>query len=335
MKKIILLILLAFTLLGCEKKPDENVINSLEKKIEKTSGYELKGQLLLFDNEDNYKYSITVNYLKDDYYNVKMTNLNNNNEQIILKNDNGLYVITPSLNRSYKFDSNWPNNSSQIYILQTLMKDMKKETTKIEHDEEGYIITADVDYPNNPELKYEKILLKNNEIQNIKIYDENDSVKMELQVEKIDYKKETKKEFYNLENYIENSNCENEECKNESSASKLDNAIYPIYIPDNTYLSSSEIIDDDQDSRIILTFSGNKNYVLVEETAISSLNHETIPVYGEPVILNDTIGAISTNAIYWTSNDVSYYLASSDLTAKEMVCIASSLTNSKSVMYTK
>ena len=40
---------------------------------------------------------------------------------IILRNSEGIYVLTPSLNKSFKFQSEWPYNSSQTYLLQTLL----------------------------------------------------------------------------------------------------------------------------------------------------------------------------------------------------------------------
>ena len=46
---------------------------------------------------------------------------------------------------------------------------------------------------------------------------------------------------------------------------------------------------------------------------------------------NYTIAALSTNSMYWTSNDVDYYMVSDDLSISEMVFIATSLNNSKKV----
>ena len=48
-------------------------------------------------------------------------------------------------------------------------------------------------------------------------------------------------------------------------------------------------------------------------------------------MLNDTIAALSTNSMYWTSNDIDYYMVSEDLSVSEMVFIATSLNNSTSV----
>ena len=110
---------------------------------------------------------------------------------------------------------------------------------------------------------------------------------------------------------------------------------YPLYIPSNTHLSSSETVSTETGDRVILTFSGDKNFVIVEEVASVSNDFEVIPVFGDPLILNDTVGALSSNSISWHADNISYYLVSSDLSTAEMVSVARSLGNSTSVMSTK
>ena len=43
------------------------------------------------------------------------------------------------------------------------------------------------------------------------------------------------------------------------------------------------------------------------------------------LMLNDTIGALSTNSLSWSVDNVDYYLTSSDLTTSEIMQIADSL----------
>ena len=132
----------------------------------------------------------------------------------------------------------------------------------------------------------------------------------------------------------ENNECTNEECDTKSS-NILDSIIYPLYIPSETYLSNSEEIDTDEGNRMILTFAGDKNFVLIEEVASVASEFEIIPVYGDPIMLSDTIAAKSANSMYWTSDNVSYYLTSTDLSTEEMVTIAESLGNTKVVSGSK
>ena len=56
-----------------------------------------------------------------------------------------------------------------------------------------------------------------------------------------------------------------------------------------------------------------------------------VPVYGDPLILPNTIGALTSNSVTWDANNVTYYLASSDLSKEEMLTIANSLGNTTQV----
>ena len=130
-----------------------------------------------------------------------------------------------------------------------------------------------------------------------------------------------------------NKTCENNNC--DKTTGSLDSIIYPLYIPTNTHLKSSETVSTASGERVILTFSGDKNFVIVEETSKFSSEFEVIPVFGDPLMLDKTIAALSSNSISWNADNVSYYLVSSDLSSNEMVNVAKSLGNSKTVISTK
>lgn len=325
-KNILLSLVLIFTifLAGCGKFDSDKELNKFVNKINKLNSYYLKGTMEISNNEDIYNYKIDAAYKKGNYK-ISLINTTNDHEQIILKNSDGVYVVTPSLNKSFKFQSEWPDNSSQAYVLSSLAKDIKSDTNKIiEETKNNYIVKVKVNYPNNPSLVYEKIYFdKDMDLKMVEVYDENDLVKMKVVFDKIDYQAIIKDEIFELETYID------EECCEESSGSGLiDNIIYPLYIPDETYLKEKETINTDTGERVILTFAGLKNFIIVEETIDVSDEFEIIPVYGEPLLLNESYGAISANSLTWHSSDVSYYLSSKDLTTKEMLEIATSLNSS-------
>ncbi len=333
MKKILLLIL-CLCVVGCSKDNSNNIIKDFTKSVEKTKSYHLVGTMELNAGEETFNYDIDVSYLKDDYYKVKMVNTTNNHEQIILKNTEGLYVITPSLNKSFKFDSTWPDNSSQGYILSSLVKDIENDKDVSAKDN---VIEVKVNYPNNKDLKYQKIYLdKDGKLSKVEVYSDADLPSIKIEFSKVDLKANISKDEFKLENYINDDACENEEnCETKTTMSNIKDAIYPLYMPSNTYLNSSEVVNNDTESRVILTFTGDKNFVIVEEGAKVESSHEIIPVYGEPLMLNDTIAALSSNSMYWTSGNIDYYLASNDLSITEMVNIASSLGNTQSTLATK
>lgn len=127
MKKLIMLALGVMLLItGCKDKTEEDLIAKFEKNITNSKSYILKGNMEILSNEETFTYSLEASYLKDDYYKVTLVNQTNNHEQIILKNKEGVYVVTPTLNKSFKFQSEWPSNSSQSYIFIFLIKRYEK-----------------------------------------------------------------------------------------------------------------------------------------------------------------------------------------------------------------
>ena len=96
MKKIFLFILIGIVILstGCGKYSKNDIINDLDKKIDKLFSYKLDGELEIVNNDEVYKYKVESSYKKDDLYKVSLTNTSNNYEQVILKNTDGVYVQT-------------------------------------------------------------------------------------------------------------------------------------------------------------------------------------------------------------------------------------------------
>ena len=105
-------------------------------------------------------------------------------------------VVTPDVNRSFKFTSNWPNNSSQIYLLESLVKDVISDTNvKFKNN----IIDAKVNYPNNAKLVSESIYIDDNyNVKKVEVKDEDNKVMLKMEVAKIDYKPSFGDDYFKL-----------------------------------------------------------------------------------------------------------------------------------------
>ena len=93
MKKILILCF-CLLIVGCGKYTVKDAEKDLEKKINKLDGYNLTGEMEIINNDDIYKYDVDVSYSKTDKFRVSLKNKTNNHEQIILKNSDGVYVLT-------------------------------------------------------------------------------------------------------------------------------------------------------------------------------------------------------------------------------------------------
>lgn len=320
MKKIIGLLLVLFTITGCKTVNDENVLKEFSKILNETKSYTMEGSMTLLSNNEEYNYDVYVEFLKGDYYKVSLLNKNNATEQIILKNSDGVYVVTPSINKSFKFQSEWPNNSSQAYILETLLSDIQNDDErKFEVTDNGYIFDVEVNYPNNKLLINQKITFNDKNLPTkVEVFNEEGISQITFNVKNINLKANLKEENFSLENSV-NKDC----CKTEESAS-LESVLYPTYLPLNTTFHSQETINTDDTERVILTFTGEKSFIMVEEAKKTPEEMEVVSVYGDLTFVDDTIGAITDSSVMWTKGNVEYYISSQNLTSEELVSVASS-----------
>lgn len=332
MKKILFLCMTILLLsCGCGKFDINKAKNEFKEKVVSSKGYELKGTMEIYNNEDTFKYNITVNYQKDANYKVSMINQNNNHEQIILRNEESVYVVTPSLNKSFKFESTWPDNSSQSYILSSLVNDVMNDQNASLKEENGkYVINCVVNYPHNKSLKNQKLYFdKKMNLEMVSVIDNQGAEKIKVKINSIDYKAKYKDDYFELETLID----EDIENKKDSQKTKtedqetadLDDVIYPLYVPQNTYLKSKDKINNEDKDRTILTFNGDKSFVLVQEEASVSKEFEITPVSGDPLLLTNTVAALSDNSLSWTTNNKDYYLTSNNLSTDELMTIAESM----------
>lgn len=358
MKKILLVIFsFLFFTTGCFNESESDLLEKFSDYVTKSKSYQLVGDMSISNGEETYTYSLESYYLEDNYYKVVLINQTNNHEQIILRNDDSVYVITPSLNKSFKFDSIWPDNSSQAYLLHSVLNDIVSDTEhKLTENDDGYEIKSTVNYPNNSDLSYQIVSFDKDMVPlTVEVYDINDCIYITVNYIDINIDANLNEDEFLLDNYVDVYEDETEEdeteeacseCKeNESeencddvcslTTSSLDSILYPLYIPLNTSLTSSESVLTDYTERVVLTFAGESNFVIIEEVSTVSSEFQIIPITGNPVILTDSIAAISNNSMYFSKNGVDYYIVSNDLTNNEMVNIANSVGSVKSVMSTK
>ena len=337
MKKIFLFLTIVILLTGCGKNNENKVLKKVKNNIDKYEKYEIKADMELISNDDSYNYDVLVDNYKDKFYKVKLNNKANSKEQIILKNTDAVYVITPSLNKSFKFQSDWPNNSSQLYLLESIYSDIEAdENRKFEQDDDSYIFISKVNYPSNKSLIKQKVTIDNDyKIKTVEILNKNDIAMMTIQFKSIKQKNLSENDF-DLDNFIEEEEKtkdekEDKKTKDDSkdekdqTTSSLKDIIYPLYLPTNTKLTDEQTVNTNKGERAILTFAGDKGFILVEETSNREDKFTVIPTSGDPYLFMDAIATVGNNSISWTSNNIDYYITSTVMEQKEMLRVAESI----------
>ena len=228
-------------------------------------------------------------------------------------------VLTPSLNKSFKFQSDWPYNNSQTYLLQTLLEDIKKDNTKkFKETKSNYIFETKVNYPNNQDLIKQKIYFdKKLNPKKVEVMNNKNNVLIKMTFNGIKFNPKFKKKYFELEQNMNASLTE----ETSKSVNKIEEDIYPMYIPENTKLSSRDVIDTKEGQRVIMSYEGDSSFMFVEETAKKDDELEIVSIYGDPCQIATSVAAISDNMITWVANGNIYYVVSDNM----LVSVASSV----------
>ena len=380
MKKIFLsLILICLILTGCGKQNEKEVLKEFQNKVLNTDSYYLTGEMELVNNEDVYNYNISVSYKKDDFYKIELKNSVNDHEQVILRNSEGVYIITPSLNKSFKFQSDWPYNNSQVYLLSSILDDINNDQNRtFESNDEGYIFTSSVNYPNNEKLVKQKVTFGKDYLpKKVEVLDADGNNEISMIFDKIDLKAEFNDTYFDLNSILdtnkmkeENNNTSNNTSNNDNNTSNnnnnnndnntsndntnnssttptetqepngnnnnetesktketatIDDIIYPMYLPVNTYLKSTERVHTDDGERLILTFTGDSSFVLMEQVAKYSETPEIIPTYGDVELIGPSLAVVNDNSANWFDNGIEYYIVSDVMKTDELLQVVKSI----------
>ena len=374
MKKIFLsLILICLILTGCGKHDEKEVLKEFQNKVNNADSYFLTGEMELVNNEDVYNYNINVSYKKDDFYKIELVNAVNDHKQVILRNTEGVYIVTPSLNKSFKFQSDWPYNNSQVYLLSSLLDDISNDENRtFEDSSEGYIFTSSVNYPNNEKLVNQKVYFGKDYLpKKVEVLDADGNPQITMNFSKIDLRTEFNDTYFDLNSILDTNNMDNTDSKNTNDntnnnntttdnnsnnktndnnknsnttptetqepsnssegenktkeTATIDDIIYPMYLPANTYLTSQERVNTEDGERLILTFTGDSSFVLMEEVAKYSSVPEIIPTYGAPELIGSSLAVINDNSANWFDNGIEYYLVSDVMKTDELLQVVKSI----------
>ena len=204
-----------------------------------------------------------------------------------------------------------------------MINDIENDSeASVSTNDNNYIITSKVNFPNNPALVKQRVTVDENlMIKKVEVLNSDGVSLMTFTPDKINYKPSFDESYFEINSIINDT----ESTDNQENVSTIDDIIYPLYIPTGTVLKDEEKVSKTKGERVILTFDGEKPFTLVEETTIKEDEFTVIPTYGEPYLLIDTVAALSNNSINWVSNGIEYYIVSDVMNQNELIEVAKSV----------
>ncbi|KRE32683.1 LolA family protein [Paenibacillus sp. Soil522] len=184
-------VLLCFSLVlaACGTKDAESVVKELDKVVNSMESYQGSGTMTLRTGQQPLEYKVEVSYQKPQYYRIKLTNEEKDITQIVLRNDDGVFVLTPKLNKVFRFQSDWPQNQGQVYLYQTLVQSILVDNSRqFVVDEDAYVFDVMANY-NNGSLARQKIWLNKSDYKpvQVEVSDTNAAVMVSVKFDKFDF----------------------------------------------------------------------------------------------------------------------------------------------------
>ncbi|MFD2442440.1 outer membrane lipoprotein carrier protein LolA [Bacillus sp. CGMCC 1.16607] len=320
-------LMVIFVLAACGAKSQEDVVKALNSKLEDLNSYKVNAKMTLQMGSEPQVYDVQIWHKDPSYYRVNLKNAKQDQSQMILRNDEGVFVLTPALNKSFKFQSDWPQNSSQAYLYESLIKDIVEDKeAKFEATKDHYVFETKTRYQNNKMLPIQEIKLNKKDLSPavVKVMDADRNALVTVEFSNLKFDASFDKDDFDMQKNMARANIGLPAVAEVSG--KEFSVKYPTAeIPGVEFIGEKEVALEDG-KRVILTFDGEKSYTLIQEMAqvVPTMGSATF-VKGEPVDLGFTVGALTERSITWTQDGVDYMIASNNLTKEEMVMVARSV----------
>ncbi|MGL4820486.1 MAG: LolA family protein [Bacilli bacterium] len=317
-------LILVVGLTGCGMRTKDDVLGALNKKVEGMKGYKVEATLEVANKQDPQTYNIEIWHNKPNFYRVSLKNATRNQHQMIIRNESGVYVLTPALNKSFKFQSEWPLNTSQAYLFESLIRDIVKDPeATFEQVEENFVFTTKTNYPNAAQMPKQRITFSKTLVPlGVDIYNANDEVVVKVAFTNMRFDPSFESDDFDPDKNMRVSLTEMPAMA--PIAGPL-TVVYPAFIPANTVKESEQTLASELGDRTIIVYGGEKPFTLIQEKSAVLATTASIYTNGEPVDLGVAFGSVTDQSVSWSYNGVDYFVSSDTLSKDELIQVASSM----------
>ncbi|HET7579386.1 MAG TPA: outer membrane lipoprotein carrier protein LolA [Bacillales bacterium] len=320
-------ILFLLVLSACGPRSQEDVVSALKKKYENLKSYKAEATMTLNAGEKPSKYDVEIWYKKPDYYRIHLKNTKQDLSQMILKNEEGVFVLTPQLNKSYRFQSNWPKNGSQWYLYESLLRDIIEDPQPaFERGEDTFVFRTKTNYKHS-DLQTQKITLSQKDLKPLRVEIMNGDNKtiVDMKFKNMTFDANFDDGAFDLQKNMQSAKMDVKQTMGHSGKKSSFQVLYPTNLSSGTKMSAKKVTMDGT-KKYVLQFSGDQPFTLIEQKSQAwSDTVEPATVSGKPVNLGFAIGHMTGNSLSWTYNGTDFFLASKKLTQPQMADIARSV----------
>ena len=301
------------------------ISETIENVNSNLSSYQLEATMELNNGEEQRKFAVSVSYMKkdeDDLFRVSLYDTTINQEQIMLRNEEGVYVLTPTLNQVYQFKSGWPLNSAKPYIYQSLLEVFDGEYTT-QKMSDGLIVTSEPSYKNAPQYVKQEIKFTNDlKPVWVHLYNENNDVLVNVTFTKVEVGVGFEEEYFNLSKNMESAR---ENLSSTTGATFDDLPLNVIGLDMNVSVKEQTNANIDGDKTYIMSYDGDVSFTVVQKIVGDSEEMSITEIDGELILLVNGFASIEDNKVTYLYNGVECTIYGNNLQVSTYIDIANGL----------
>lgn len=318
---------MALLLTACGEKDEQEIITDLSSRLKELSSYESHGKLVIQTGKEPVTYDVEVWYKKPHFYRVALKNEEKNITQILLRNNQGVFVVTPHLKKSFRFQSDWPERGGQVYLYQTIMSSIVQDQERVfKTGEKEYQFDVAAKYTLNPSLAKQRIWLDGQlNPKKVHVFDRDQERMAEVEFDRFKTNVSFDADAFELKRNI-SALAKTSSPTSKPVAKSVIDISTPAYIPKGSKLQDEQVVETVSGPVSLLRFTGKHPFTLTVKHPVSI--DASLPIHGDPVILDHGTGVLLTmkdkKRISWLHNQQEYELIG-NLPTEEMIQIANSI----------
>jgi outer membrane lipoprotein-sorting protein len=305
-------------LVGCSSK------SSVEEKfmadLTDSKSYKVEGKMETFYDDDRKENEFVVFYKEPDLIKVTIKSLDNNDQQIILKNPSGVFVLIPAVNKNFKIQSSWPQNASYPYLLQSIAKDIANQENILRVENETTVeVETDTKMHTDANVVKQKIIFDKVTAlpTEVKVYDDEGDLYIRCVFQNIELDYNIAATEFEIKDSITYARLEYGEEGLVFENRTLD---LPSYFPAGSVLNSQS----KKNNQMIMKYTGDYGFTIIQEFIDDAEEVYSQEEDGRVIMILGNVALLTNTSLRFVYEGIEYTIASEEIVLDEVIKIAQS-----------
>ena len=325
---LITVLVLALALVGCSGARDQaTVLKDLTNLRQDMKSYEAKATMTVNANNTTQKYYIETWYLSPNFYRIALGNEQKEITQVIVRNEDGIFVVSPLLKKSFRFKGDWAESQGHVYLYHAALDRIVNAPEKEFATRDGHVSFTMKMEPENPLISKQRITLKDSSYEptQVALLDKEDHAVVSVDYDSFKSGVGFKKEQFTPEAAM--AMAQTDGVKAVMAGAKDFGLIEPRYVP----AGSKQLDPQETSSMVMLRYGGDTPFTITEQrpAAKDTALHkgQIVDLWGTTAVVSGADGTNDMRTMQWFHNGVEFSMTGK-MALAEMVKVAQSMIES-------